>query len=337
MNMRKLISFGKNSYIVSLPKQWVEKNKMKKGDLISIDENKEGLMLKIHNKEIKKEEPRRIIINAENKSMVQLNTEIVSAYLDNYHIIEVISKDLKTNAPVIRDMLHGLSGLEIINQSSQRIVAKDLINVNEISIKTLIRRMDNITRSMIKDTAECFNGTDHSDSLGHIDEEVNRLHFLTSRVIRSGLKDVRIANSLGANALKLHSDHTVITKIERIADNAKRICRYLNDTKLSQKWAVELNEIFEGINQNYLDVMKAYYTDDQGIALRVEETNKGKVMACDDFFNRHNHKGLKFENGNKKGVCDFRLACGATAKIIENMKEMVSGVKYIARTIIGGG
>lgn len=336
MNMRKLISFGKNSYIISLPKLWIDKNKLKKGDLISVEENKEGLLLRTNNAKIK-EEPKRIVINAENKNLTQLNTEIISAYLNNYNIIEVISEDLKTNAPTVRDMLRDLAGLEIINQSLKRIVAKDLININEISIKTLIRRMDNITRAMMEDAIECFDGVNHANSLAHIDEEINRLHFLTDRVIRSGLKDVRIANSLGTNSLKLHSNHTVTTKIERIADNVKRISRYLKDTKLDKRWRTELKEIFKSIKQSYIDVMKAYYTNDENIALTIEETNKEKIIACEKFFDKHTHKDLKYKNGKRVGVCNFRLACGATARILENMKEMSSGVRYIARTLIGGG
>jgi len=337
MNMRKLIGFGKNSFVVSLPKLWVDKNKLKKGDLLSIEESKEGLLLRTNVSPDKKDEPKRITVNADGKDLTQLNTEIVSAYLNNHDIIEVISKDLKTNAPEIRAMLHNLSGLEIINQTSSRIVAKDLINLGEISITTLIRRMDNIARSMMGDTTECFSGADHADSLAHIDEEVNRLHFLTYRVIRGGLNDVRMANSLGTNPLKLHGDHTVTKRIERIADNTKRIARYLRDTKLDQKWSKELKELFLDIRQTYSDVMKAYYTNDEKAALQIEHALTLKLDMCDTFFNKHNHKGLKYADGKKLGVCDFRAACGATTKIVENMKEMISGIKYIARTLIGGG
>jgi len=197
--------------------------------------------------------------------------------------------------------------------------------------------MDNITRAMLDDTHRCFDKVEEPDSIIHRDSDVNRLHFLTSRVIRSALKDVRIANSLGTNPLKLHSDHTVTTKIERIADNAKRICRYLEQTKLDKKWGNELKDVFNSIRQSYVDVMKAYYTHDLKIALAVEGTNKARIMACEKFFDKHNHKGLKYHNGSKTGVCNFRGACGATSRIMENMKEMASSVKYIARTVIGGG
>src|SRR3989338_805964 len=102
MDVRKLISFGKNSFIISLQKSWIEKNKLKKGDLLSVHENSEGLLLKTSsNPEMKGEEPRAIAINAEGKSLGTLKTAIVSAYLDNYSIIEVIFKELKTNAPEI--------------------------------------------------------------------------------------------------------------------------------------------------------------------------------------------------------------------------------------------
>ena len=37
MEFRKLIRFGKSSYVISLPKKWVEKNKLEKGNTISLE------------------------------------------------------------------------------------------------------------------------------------------------------------------------------------------------------------------------------------------------------------------------------------------------------------
>ena len=45
MEFRKLISFGKSSYVVSLPKAWVVQQKLKKGDLIAVDEAGPKLIL----------------------------------------------------------------------------------------------------------------------------------------------------------------------------------------------------------------------------------------------------------------------------------------------------
>lgn len=336
MESRKLIRFGKNSYVLSMPKLWVNKNKLKKGDSISIEENREGLLLKTNNLGARKEDPKIMALTADGKTLEMLKTEIVSAYLENCDIVEVISKDMKTNAPQIKAILHDLSGMEIINQSATKIVAKDLIDINEIPVKTLIRRMDNITRSMLEDTSYCFEGKEDPENVMHRDEDVNRLHFLSYRIIRSALKDVRVANSLGTTPLKLHSDNIVTTKIERIADNTKRICRYINYINLDEKWKKDLRDLFENIKLSYLDVMKAYYTNDEKIALRIEEANEQWIRECDTFFDEHHRKPETSLKPKKAGICNSRLACGSTAKIMENMKEMASGIKYIARTIIGG-
>ena len=45
MDYRRLISFGKSSFVVSLPKGWVVQNKLKKGDLIYFEESGPNLVL----------------------------------------------------------------------------------------------------------------------------------------------------------------------------------------------------------------------------------------------------------------------------------------------------
>ena len=42
MEFRKLIKFGNSSYVVSLPKKWIIRNRLEKGAVIYIDEDKDG-------------------------------------------------------------------------------------------------------------------------------------------------------------------------------------------------------------------------------------------------------------------------------------------------------
>ncbi len=333
MYVRRLISFGNNSFVVSLPKQWINKNKLKKGDLLMIDEHSDGLLLNLNNNEAQKEE-KTITIIIDNKDLDIIKTEIVSAYLNNYNVIEIISKDLKEKAPEIKKILMSLAGLEILEQTSKKIISKYLIDSNELSIDKLIRRMDNITRAMIQDSIESLNGVDNSSNLANRDEEVNRLHFLVHRIIRGALENVRIASSFNTNPLKLLRDHTTAMQIERIADSTKRICRYLNDTQIKGKWLGEIKKLFASIKWAYLDVMKAYYTNDKNLALKIETENKKLLVECNNFFNLHNHRDLQYKDGARKGICKFRYACGATTRIIDNMKAIVNSTRYIARTVL---
>jgi bifunctional DNA-binding transcriptional regulator/antitoxin component of YhaV-PrlF toxin-antitoxin module len=43
--VRRLIKFGDSSHVVSIPKDWIEKNNLQKGDLIFLDENEFGQLL----------------------------------------------------------------------------------------------------------------------------------------------------------------------------------------------------------------------------------------------------------------------------------------------------
>ena len=55
IDVRKLISFGKGSYIVSMPKDCVIKNNLKKGDLISVNDNGFELTLSANTQDKKSE------------------------------------------------------------------------------------------------------------------------------------------------------------------------------------------------------------------------------------------------------------------------------------------
>ena len=334
MDVRKLISFGKNSHIVSLPKSWVDRNKLKKGDLISIHEISEGLILKTGHREIK-EEPRSIVINAEDKDIRLVKAEIITAYLNSYDTIEIISKKLDTNATQIKDVLMDLAGLEILEQTTNRFVAKDLININEISIKSIIRRMDIITRSMIEDAIKCVDASSDPESIHQRDADVNRLHFLAYRVIRKALSDPRIAEAIKRNPLQLQCDESIIMRIEKVADRQKRIARYVKGTHLSGEELEKLKKIYSTIQQAYLDVMKAYYNNDIQLAYKVELSNRERINACNDFLTGHTHCDLQIK-GKKGQKCDYRMACASTALILENLKAMATSVKYIARTVLGG-
>ena len=49
MNSRKIIKLGHSSYVVSVPKNWVKKNKLSKGDRILVRENGDNeLILRKH-------------------------------------------------------------------------------------------------------------------------------------------------------------------------------------------------------------------------------------------------------------------------------------------------
>ena len=327
MEFRKLISFGRSSYVVSIPKPWVLKNRLKKGDLISVDGEGGGLVLSLNNSHALIE-PKEITIDAEKKEIDLIRAEIVSAYLNNYGTINISSSSIEQNSMEIKNILRNLTGMEVMEQTSQRIVAKDLVNESEISLKTLIRRMDIITRAMMEDTILCYRGHCNYESIHNRDFDVNRLYFLGYRVLKNAMKNPRIAKSLGIDSWQLHSDIITILRLEKIADRQKRIARYLSTANFERATLAELDKIHTDISEAYNEVMKSYYNQDKKAAIGIEVTNKDRTAVCDKFLERYTnmHASTKSKTANSNLV--------AIAKIVENLKATAVEVRNTARTVL---
>src|SRR3989338_4183458 len=113
IDVRKLISFGKGSYIVSMPKSWIEKNNLKKGDLISVSDGGFELVLSASQQE-KKLDAKEASIDTKGKDIEFLKGEIVSSYLNGYDTINLLFENNSKDAPRIKDIIRNLSGLEKI-------------------------------------------------------------------------------------------------------------------------------------------------------------------------------------------------------------------------------
>lgn len=311
MEFRKLIRFGKNSYVISIPKPWVEKNKLKKGDTIYINENLDGLQINVREKKKISEQIRAIIINTKAKALNQIQTEIVSAYLAGYNIMEIRGEDISKDAPKIKAILKELAGIELVEETSSKIVAKDLMNMEEISIKVLIRRIDLLIRGVIDDLIKSID-EDQYESIFQRDIEVNRLNYLTKRVIRFACDNEKIREKFKKKAIDLIGDWRISGYLESIGDCTKRIARALNKVELKPKGKKELENLFILLKKRYLDVMKAYHTKDLNLTLKIELESKKRLKLINDF------------EKNNPGSYD----------LAHNLKSMTSAMKHISRAVM---
>lgn len=314
MEQRRLIQFGNSSCVVSLPKYWLDKYKLKKGDRIFIEEEPGSIRVYPKIEEEKKEE-NKIVIGTNDKKLSLLSTEIVSAYLTNHDIIEIKGNLLKTKAPEIRSIIRDLTGMEVIEQTSGKIVAKDFFDVREMSMPTMIRRMDVINRSMIGDVIiSLATKEDCYDSLFQRDLDINRLVYLSYRVMRQAFLNPRVERILKTNGIELLTDWLVTMHLEKIGDQAKRIARALKNLKIPNSEQRELGNIFKLIEKGYSETMKSYYTRDRELAYKMENENPARINRCNNFLKRNRDE--------------------SSIKIIENLKAMSSSIKHISRNVI---
>ena len=142
MEYRKLIKFGNSSHVISLPKTWLDKQGIKKGDIIYFEENENGDII-ISSKEYKDtDEGKNLKIDIDGLTNKEIQLEIVSGYIKEFRKIILTGKEIKTKATEIRKILHELIGIEIIEQTKSKIIAKDFLNICEIRLEDLRKRLN---------------------------------------------------------------------------------------------------------------------------------------------------------------------------------------------------
>lgn len=289
MEYRKLISFGKSSYVVSLPKPWVTQNKLKKGDLIYFDENKNNLVLQA-NPQNNNSEEKKISLSIDGKSLKRIQRELIAAYINDYKTITLVGKEIKNKAKEIQETIQKMVALEIVEQDSQKIVARDFLNIKDISMDQIIRKMDIISRSMLSDCQKVFkeDGEESYQSIHHRDEDINKFRLLVYRIVWNGLENPATAlKNYKLTQQDLFNYWWLSFSIEQVGDCVKRIARYMKDIELSPKSQQEFTRLLGKIEEDYLGALKAYNTHNVEIAHEVAGHRGELVTACEDFFAQH--------------------------------------------------
>ncbi len=281
MEYRKLIKFGNSSFVISLPKGWMEKNNLNKGDLVYVTENGNNeLMLSAQNNNEQRVKLQEVTINIDGKSFNDIKREIVSSYIKNVHLINIEGKNLDKKVREIREYMGNLMALEIIEHNGNRIVAKDFLNMKKISLFQTIKKIDSTVDGMLQDSQKIFH-TDCYQSLMVRDEDVNRMVNMVLRVGRYALRKPHLVQSAGVTPFDFFRYLQVADLLERIADEAKRISRYLRKSEMDDNLKQSIISLYSDICMQYRNVMEAFYANDSQKALEYASNDQALREKCD--------------------------------------------------------
>lgn len=261
MDFRKIIKFGKSSHVISLPKNWLNKNNLDKGDIVYINETDFNLIIS-SNQQNKRKEVLSIEIDVSNIDTREIERRIISAYIQNYNVIHLYGKNFSSKVNDIKEAIQNIMALEIMEETSEKITAKDFLKMDEISLIDLLKRMDIITRAMFLDTKKVFTNNNLVENIYDRDKDVNRLTFLVYRLIQFYFENPIIASEKNITPKKLISYSTGVRNIERIADNCKRISKLLLRLELTNGKKEEIISLLDDVFNHYENLMKAFYKSD---------------------------------------------------------------------------
>jgi len=266
MHIRRLVKAGLISHTVSLPKEWLDKNKLGKGSTVYVHEKSDHeLLITPHLPgEAITGGHKSITISVDGKSLDTVQREITAAYVNNCKTIDLVGESIATHAKDIRKILHDFVALEVAEQSATKISAKDLLDLQEISVDKSIKRMDIIVRTMLKDCQTTAAGKDLSESVAVRDYDVNRLYFLLTRLLKSSLGNPALAAQFELSPSSVLGSWMLVHHLENLADAVKSLCK--DCATLDQKQRKSVVSLLVALDQDYLDTMKASHEKDKNLA-----------------------------------------------------------------------
>ena len=269
MEYRKLISFGKSSFVVSLPKSWVTQNKLKKGDFIYFDESESELILQPRGEKLDEEKEKVIFVDG--KTIARIGREVSAAYIMNYRQIVLKGAEIKNKIKDLQLVIQNLIALEIMEQTSDTIVAKDFLNMDKVNLVELLRKMDVVTRTMFQESCKIF-VEDNYNNINERDKDVNRLYFLLYRAsLYNMLNPMKAIKNLKMNMVELLRIQNLGFYMEAIADEVRRTVRYVRLLKITPTKQKEIETLLKKLNEYYLETMKATHTKNIELALQLSE------------------------------------------------------------------
>ena len=284
MEGRKIIRFGNSSHVVSVPKSWIQENKLKKGDLVYFEQNSNGELV-LWPKEREDVKEKKITIDVNGKSVRDMEREIIAAYIKGFNILSIETSDLRKSSVTIKRILKNLVGIEILEKSSKEIVAADFLDIKNVSLKGVIKRMDTNIRSMFDDINSCLSEgsvcQEHFDEIYETDTDVNKFYFLLWKITVMGLNNPSLLHKLKTDAVELVHTWWLAMSIERIGDELKRIARGLKDTKIKNGSIKRFREIFNTVKKTYIDATNAYYKNDTEAAYGITAKRRDIMGECE--------------------------------------------------------
>jgi len=283
MEQRKLIRLGNSSFAIALPKEWVDKAGLKKGDDIFLERNSNGEI--IISPEFKKiNGGREISIDLDKKEDEEIARDLISAYVSANNLITV--SGTKEEIKIAKEKAKNFLNLELIEDNEKKAIFKDLLDVGDMNIERFIKRMDNNIREMfsillniIKDGVRI---NERVKELEEIDKDVTKFYFLIWRMMNMGIDNPTIQTNLKINPKSFVRFFWMSYNMEQIGDEIKRIARKLIKIKEDKSYLLEVINL---ISENYNKSLGSFFEKNRELSREVILKKQIAVNMCEKLSN----------------------------------------------------
>lgn len=183
---RKLQKIGE-SLFVSLPKTWVKRMQLDKGDSVTLVEQPDYSVV-IH-PQVRNEHLKQIVLNVDAEEQTRsFGRKITGAYVDGFDVIKLEAIDRFTDEQhdAIRGITKELFGLEIVELSANLVTIQCLLT-KTLPIERMIQTIHSTIKSMFGETISALKDGNSKAARGVVKRtrDIRRLSLVLHRLLRS--------------------------------------------------------------------------------------------------------------------------------------------------------
>lgn len=203
MVKRRLQFTGGTSYTVTLPKEWVLSNDLKRNDVVAITPSEDGALVIRPGEDAPIMMLGRKSLKVDGLTTDAVERRLIGAYMTGYSEIEVVSKDVLSEEVVAltTEFAHTSVGVEVVESDGQHIVLRDFMDSSEINPLQNLQRMKIAVRNILSDIINSMELGSHMGALQNRDSEVDRIRLLVMRQINILSRNPSHANGISIGDL----------------------------------------------------------------------------------------------------------------------------------------
>ncbi|WP_101294506.1 phosphate signaling complex PhoU family protein [Halegenticoccus soli] len=280
---RKVQVTGGSTYTVSIPKEWATENGVSAGSTVEFYPEGDSLFLTPQTEDERTEGT----LDISDLAGDELTRAVMTMYVSGFDIIALENSRITNDQRrTIRQATQSLVGLEVLEETRDRVVIRDLLDSSELSIHNAVTRMRLISLSMLEDAMAALAelDTDMARDVIQRDDDVDRLWMVVSRIFRATLRTPKAAEELGLPREVCFDYHSSARQLERIADHATKIAHLtLNiEDPVPEDVVDALSELHADAKAVIDGGMDALFTDDSVEATRLANAARESVQEIDE-------------------------------------------------------
>ncbi len=282
-----------SSMTISLPIEWVKKNKIEKGNIIDLEINQDN-SVSIFPPSGFIENTSEITIQLTESDKDNLVNYLYGAYLLGYNLIKIrgkanISFDTRET---IKNVARNLMGLEIIDENSNGCILQFLLDMGTLNAEKILRRMSSIIIGMQKDAFGILKNNEKNIQkiISSRDDEVDRQYFLLVRLIRSAMMEQKLLKKLNLTNIDILDYRVAANYLESMGDHITDFaCSIASSKNILQ---IELNDLENIMEDMHVKAISGFINKNRSDSI---EVIKGYAIL-DNLLNKIKEYYMRQEN-----------------------------------------